>query len=146
MNKKAAKWHEVKLDAQDENYRALITSISPQGYARVGRDLLHRRIAQPSKGECVDHINGDKLDNRRSNLRLCDESQNAANRHAVLSKSGLKGVCWEKQTRKWRATITVHYKQISLGRYHKLDDAKQAYNKASVKYFGKFANTGYTNE
>jgi hypothetical protein len=95
----------------------------------------------PSKN--IDHINGLPTDNRISNLRIADQSQNTAN--SCLSKantSGSKGVVWLKDAGKWRAGITVNYKFINLGRFENIDDAIQAYEAGSRKYFGNFASNG----
>jgi hypothetical protein len=88
----------------------------------------------------IDHINGNKSDNRICNLRLANQSQNIAN--SMLSKankSGFKGVRWRKDIGKWTAAIMVNYKHISLGSYLVKEDAAQAYKKASIKYFGEYA-------
>src|SRR5688572_10772522 len=71
--------------------------ISPNGYAATilsGRQtLMHRMLMGPTEGQEVDHINGDRLDNRRANLRLCSRSQNLGNRRRWRSKDdGYKGV------------------------------------------------------
>jgi hypothetical protein len=95
----------------------------------------------PSKN--IDHINGLTTDNRISNLRIANQSQNTAN--SCLSKantSGSKGVVWLKDVKKWRAGITVNYKFINLGRFNLKEDAAKAYANAAKNYFGDFANNG----
>ena len=89
----------------------------------------------------IDHINGNRADNRICNLRLANQSQNTAN--SKLSKantSGFKGVTWNKDAKKWNAQLMCNYKRISLGNFEKKEDAADAYKKGSIQYFGEFAN------
>jgi len=88
----------------------------------------------------IDHINRDKLDNRRCNLRVCNYFENAQNSVAHKdSKSGLKGVSWNKKKNKWRAQIQFLGKKIELGNFKEKLDAYSAYCEASKKLFGKFS-------
>jgi len=89
----------------------------------------------------VDHIDGDKLNNRKSNLRLATRSQNLANKRCVLSKSGLKGVSWDKGKRKWASKISKDYNSIHIGHFNNKFDAAIAYDKKAVELFGEFAAT-----
>lgn len=105
---------------------------------------MQRLLITPGTGEQVDHINGDKLDNRRCNLRIADRSQNKANSNAYKNNtSGYKGVFFEKdprvKTKKWRAALRINTKLVSLGRYLTKIEAAIAYNMAAKKYFGEFA-------
>jgi hypothetical protein len=91
----------------------------------------------------VDHINGDKADNRIENLRLSTRGQNRANSvHNKSSKSGLKGVYWCKKQKKWRAQITINKKVMKLGAFANPFEAHMAYREAAVKCHGEFANFG----
>ena len=98
---------------------------------------------ESTTGLFVDHINGDKLDNRRENLRLVTMSQSNMNRRninfkrrqSVLSK--YKGVWWDRN--KWRAAITFAGKKIYLGRFNDEREAALAYNKAASFYHGEYA-------
>jgi phage-related protein len=86
-----------------------------------------------------DHVDGNGLHNYMSNLRIVSASQNAANRRKFLSRSGYKGVYWNKPTSKWLVQICVNYKKIHLGLYEQSIDAAVAYDLAALKYFGEFA-------
>jgi len=102
---------------------------------------LHRMILKLDDSKIfVDHINGNPLDNRKSNLRICNRQENSRNRGAQKdNKSGYKGVSWHKQHLKWYASIVVNQKHIFLGLFHDKSEASKAYNEAAIKYFGEFA-------
>ncbi len=98
----------------------------------------------------VDHINGNRLDNRIANLRLADYSQNGANaRRHMRNRSGYKGVSRVlkngKWTGRWQASITVRNKQMNLGYFDTKDEAHEAYMAAAKLYHGVFANSGLSN-
>ena len=98
---------------------------------------MHREILGAKDHEEVDHINGDRLDNRRSNLRVLGRSANLHNRGAY-GPSGLKGVSWDKRKKKWRAEIGKNGKRAWLGYHDTKEDAERIYRKASKKlYTGK---------
>lgn len=87
----------------------------------------------------IDHANGNKLDNRIANLRLCNDSQNQANAKVpTRNTSGVKGVCWAKDTKKWQAQITWGGRQLYLGQFYKLKDAAAARAQAEKGIFGEF--------
>lgn len=110
-----------------------------KGYAKAG-NRLHRHLLNTPEGFDTDHINGNKLDNRRSNLRIASRSQNLMNRGKTSNnKSGFKGVCWNKYRQKWHAQITKPDKKKHLGYFTDKNEAAKAYNKASLKYHGEFA-------
>lgn len=86
-----------------------------------------------------DHIDQNKLNNKRNNLRLCTGSQNLSNKGRIKTNtSGYKGVC--SSGRKWMAQITVNYKNIYLGTFPTKELAAFAYNEAAIKHFGEFAS------
>lgn len=102
---------------------------------------MHRLIMKPSIELQVDHINHNKLDNRKCNLRICSNFENSQNRKLQKNnKTGYKGVRWIIKDQKWRAEIVVNKKMLSLGYYINKNDAARAYNQAALKYRGEFAN------
>jgi hypothetical protein len=101
---------------------------------------MHRLINKTPNGMYTDHLNRDKLDNRKSNLRTCTLSQNQMNhakRQGAVSK--YKGVSFCKQTGKWKSAIRVEGRGITIGRFSLEDDAALAYNDNAKQYFGEFA-------
>lgn len=106
------------------------------------RILMHREIMNAKHGEQVDHINHDTLDQRRSNLRLCSNSQNHANqRMPSTNKSGFKGVSLDKPTGKWKAQVRANGEKKYIGLYVTAIEAAIAYDDAALKYQGEYAYT-----
>ena len=88
----------------------------------------------------VDHINHKHNDNRKSELRIASSRENSCNQQVnKVNTSGVTGVSYSKHRNKWRAYITVHDKQISLGYYTEFKDAVLARLNGELKYFGEFA-------
>ena len=87
----------------------------------------------------VDHVNGDKSDNRWSNLREASHQENMCNsRKRADNASGFKGVCFFKRTRKWIAYINAGGKRLHLGYFPTAELAHEAYKAASRKHHGEF--------
>lgn len=106
---------------------------------------MHRQILSLKSGDRieVDHINGNKLDNRKSNLRCCTRAENERNK--TLSKrntSGFKGVSWNKRDKHWRAKIKINGKNQHLGCFKTAEEGYAAYCKAALELHGEFANLG----
>lgn len=111
---------------------------NPKGLA------MHRIVTSAPRGSVVDHINGNTLDNRSSNLRLATRSENGMNRFKLSSNntSGRTGVAWSKQKKKWIAFVEVNKKRIHLGSYTDKSAAITARSNGELKHFGEFANNG----
>lgn len=92
------------------------------------------------KSFVVDHIDGNPCNNRKSNLRICTQNNNAKNKRLLDSnKSGVTGVIWYDKRNKWMSYITVNRKRIHLGYFINKEDAIKAREKAELKYFGEFS-------
>lgn len=104
--------------------------------------FMHRLVANTPANMETDHINGNKLDNQRRNLRVCTRSQNMSNVGAYRNgTSGHKGISWHSERRKWQAYITVNYHRIYLGIFSEISEAIAARDDASKKYQGDFRRT-----
>ena len=102
--------------------------------------LMHRVIKNAPKSHYVDHINHNTLDNRQSNLRLCNNSGNITNRNAPKNNSsGYKGVSKCKATGKWKAYISKDNKRYYLGGFDTKEKAAEEYNIHAIKLHGEFA-------
>lgn len=102
---------------------------------------LHRFIMNCPNDMEVDHINRNRLDNRKSNLRITTHQQNNMNKGLIKSNtSGYTGVYWYKARSKWQVSIKVNYKSIFLGYYDDLEEAIKVREEAEKKYFGEYRN------
>lgn len=107
--------------------------------AGAGFVYMHHAILPLQDGTEVDHIDGDGLNNRRSNLRYATKAQNQHNsRLQCNNTSGSKGVSWNKAARRWRAFICIHGRQVHLGLFHEKSAAAAAYAEASMRLHGEF--------
>lgn len=101
---------------------------------------IHRYMLGAKRGINVDHIDGDPSNNQCSNLRLVNQSQNNANQHGAKrgSKSGIKGVYWHKEAKKWCAEVTHNKKKYYLGLFETLEDARIARNEKAKELHGNY--------
>jgi hypothetical protein len=116
--------------------------VDDMGFARTASDeRMHRVIlGLPPKNPHVDHKNHDRLDNRRSNLRIVTQAQNNTNRRKRAGTSSrFKGVTWSKPRQKWEAQIQVDGWHRMLGRFATEEEAARAYNQAALAAWGEFA-------
>jgi len=125
-------------------------SVNSIGYRYVSIDrvtyLEHRLVWFYCYGEwpkCdIDHINGDKKDNRIENLRLATVSQNCFNtKISKRNTSGFKGVDYHKPTKKWRAAIKISGKNYHIGLFATAEEAGAAYAEFAKKAHGEFYNS-----
>ena len=113
---------------------------------RDGKNILylHRIILDAKPGEECDHINGDGLDNRKSNLRIVTHQQNQHNQRKLNPRSSkYKGVCKRKDRRGWDAYIQVNYEQIHLGTFDSEEEAAKAYDAKAVEFYGEYARINF---
>ena len=123
-------------------------SLKRNGYISISidgkRHQAHRIIWAMAHGkmpqQCIDHINGDKADNRLENLRSATVAENTRNAgKPATNSSGYKGVYFEKGRGKWRAKISVMNRDIHIGYFGSCEDAVAAYQEKSVLLHGAFA-------
>jgi len=137
----------IFIDANDfEKISKFGLHLSSHGYVRATKQYktiyLHRLIMNPPDNMKIDHINGNKLDNRKSNLRICEQKQNCLNKKiGKRNKTGVPGVWWCKERKKWAAQISVNCKTKGLGRYINFNDAVEARKKAEIEFHGEYAAT-----
>lgn len=109
--------------------------------------MAHRLIMGiVEQSELVDHKDGQTLNNRRRNLRVCSHQQNSAHKRVVQGAIPYKGVCEQRGRSGFRANITVKGRKLYLGMFRTPQEAAQAYNDAAVAYFGEFAHLNVITE
>lgn len=137
----------IDLEDYDEVYKHSWNTSCKDGYVRrTGRKgkqsyyvSLCRFLVNAPNDKLVDHRDGDILNNRKSNLRVCTKAQNNFNRKIQDSNtSGYKGVI--KKDNKWQAQIKANRVHYYLGLYKTPEEAALAYNEAAIKLHGEFAN------
>lgn len=145
--------YDVIIDKEDErfvtshNWSANKRDIAAYGLyyfiCRVGAEVvsLHRYLlgCKWRDGNVVDHINGNTLDNRKTNLRLCNKSQSQMNRgRQSNNKTGYKGVSYRKDKGKYEGRIKVNGKTIHLGYTYTAEESYERYIAAAREHYGCF--------
>jgi hypothetical protein len=100
---------------------------------------MHRFLRHPPPGMVVDHINGNRLDNRAGNTRICTQQQNTFNSRPKGKSSKFKGVCWDKSKRKWLVPICIDGKNSWTGRFDDEVEAARAYDRKAAEIFREYA-------
>lgn len=148
---KLNKGYTTLVDDEDYDFLTACGSwfVTKNGYAVhsfkfngvVVQEYMHRIILQPKKGYQTDHINGDKLDNRKCNLRYATNIQNSWNKISGDKKRSLpRGVYKHTQNHNWVAQIQIPFgKRIHLGSFKTKSEAAYTYNQFAEQLFGEFA-------
>ena len=140
-----SKGEEFYFDLEDyEKIKDYYWMFNKRGYLYAVKNrkkvIFHRYILNISDSSVdVDHIYHKKFDNRKSELRLVNRSQNSMNRSLRSdNKSGVTGVCWNRFCDKWMAYICVNNKRINLGHFDDYNEAVKIRKEAEKKYFREF--------
>jgi hypothetical protein len=142
------------VDAADyevlNRYRWCVSGKGSRAYAvrcHKGTHIsMHRFLMKPPKGMVVDHINGNGLDNRRSNLRICTQQQNLYNSRPKGKSSRFKGPCWDKSRQKWIVIIRYEGRNMQIGRFDDEVEAARAYDRKAYELFGEYAWLNFPEE
>lgn len=124
------KWH-VSVCVRGHRYA--------KAYDKAVPIVMHRLLTKAPDGMVVDHIDGDGLNNRRANIRVCTQSQNIMNRRGLEHRLGVKGLRLDSRTGRWGAGVTVAGKRTWLGTFKTEAEARSAYNEAIQRLHGEFA-------
>jgi hypothetical protein len=132
----------------DEDYEELMQCkwlVTEEGYVRgkiAGKNIyMHRLILKPDKIKQVDHVNHNKLDNQKINIRICTQSENNMNRKPYKSKYSIyKGICFKKSSNRWFANIRINSRLKHIGYFDTELEAAKAYNAKALELFGEFAH------
>nr|DAL80274.1 MAG TPA: homing endonuclease [Caudoviricetes sp.] len=118
------------------------------GYVKNSKQEYLHRILFDKTNLFVDHINGNKLDNRKSNLRICNNADNLKNRVKLPKNntSGILGVRFREDRNKWYAEIQCNKEKIYLGSFSSKEDAIKARLNGELKLFGKYKSKILNNE
>ena len=132
------KWHRMKGGYAG---RRIYFSYHPRSFKDV---YMHNWILKTPVGKEADHINGNRSDNRRCNLRIVTHAENSCNKGIRTdNRSGFPGVWYDKSRKRWTAELMLHQKKVWLGRFKELSDAIEARKDAEQQFFGHFARKLY---
>ncbi len=141
-NKTTAKVLKPRINQGGYYYVKLCNGINKPKNKKIHRLVAEAFFNNPEKKKCVDHIDGNRLNNTDFNLRYATHQDN--NRNSSMrsdNTSGCKGISWFKRDKKWRAQIRFNYKLYHLGYYDDLEDAKKARQEKARELFGEFINS-----
>lgn len=136
------------VDAEDyerlSKYKWYLKNLGYNSYAyrtdNYRKRAMHREIMNAPDGMVVDHIDGNGLNNSKSNLRICTQAQNVYNNRPKLNTSSkYKGVSFNKNEGKWKVTIKCKGEHFHLGWFRDEKKAARAYDKKAAELFGEFA-------
>lgn len=127
------KWHTMTNQGGTHSYAAT-------------KVRMHRLIIDAPPGYMVDHINGDTLDNRKSNLRLCTNAQNQQNTLSRGGTSQYKGVSFQLKSGKWIAAFQYNTVRYYCGMWDSEEDAARAVDKKRGEVCGDFASKNLWHE
>lgn len=113
---------------------------------QIHRQIIEKQINRKlNDKEIIDHVNGNKLDNRRINLRIANTASNGWNRKTGNNNtSGYKGVHYIPRINKWQSRIQVYKNRKHLGYFETAELAAKAYDNAAIEYHGEFANLNFS--
>jgi len=131
------KWYALKMRGHFYAVRSFYKGINERGTIKMSRQILGLERGDPRQADHRDH---NTLNNSRDNIRICTRSQNQKNRETFSnSTSRFKGVCWDRDRKKWHAQIVTNGKTKHLGHFVKEELAALAYDFAAMKYHREFA-------
>ena len=109
---------------------------------------MHQVLLWSPNNKVIDHINGNGLDNRLSNLRIVDHQDNIIHRTKLNKNntSGFRGIFWSGKRKLWVVTLRSNYKTYNIGGFDSLEEAKRARSNAEKKYFGSVQQQQYDNQ
>lgn len=144
--KKLKIYNRIETIVDDEIYELLkntrlhLDGTYPAFQENGKRQWIHKIVCPPKKGFWTDHINGNRLDNRKENLRLVTPQQNVWNsKVSPRNKIGYKGVAFRKNRNKFTSVIFKDGKRYGLGHHSTAESAALAYNQKALELFGEFA-------
>jgi hypothetical protein len=143
---KLTKGHYALVDDEDFEFLNQWKWYSNHKYATrnlgKARVFMHRLLLNAPKDKFVDHVNGNPLDNRKCNIRLCTYSENGRNQKlAKHNTTGFKGVSFQEKYKSYRVSLNINQKITYLGSYKSAEEAAIIYDIWAIYYFGEFAKT-----
>lgn len=142
-NKKRKDIYTLVDDDDYEKFSQYSWHLCTGGYvgraAKPKKILLHREIMNTPEGMFTDHINHNRLDNRKCNLRICTTSQNLANSNKGRRGNTYKGITWHIRDKKWEVKFKSQGKYYFIGYFDTQEEAIEAYNKRAKEVLGEFA-------